>query len=153
MDRRQAVRDGVTIDRRQFVVRTAATGAAVLTPVSAGAATMPVSAGAATSGEALPMPVPADTLPPPAPVQDPGRVLLDHGWLFHEGDIVAPPPAGHNATYLSVKAGNAPGAAASEYDDSDWAPVTLPHDWASYQPFVETANLSQGYRPRGIIVA
>ena len=132
----------MTIDRRQFVVRTAASGAAVLTPIPAIAAP--------AIGEALPMPAPTDALPPPALVQDPSRVLLDQGWLFHEGDIVPAPPLGHNATYLSVKAGNAQGAAAVDYDDSDWAPVTLPHDWASFQPFVETANLSQGYRPRGI---
>ena len=132
----------MTIDRRQFVVRTAASGAAVLAPIPAMAA--------AASGEALPMPAPTDALPPLTPVQDPSRVLLDQGWLFHEGDIVPPPPAGHDATYLSVKAGNAQGAAAVDYDDSDWAPVTLPHDWASFQPFVESANVSQGYRPRGI---
>ena len=130
----------MTIDRRQFVVRTAATGAAALAPIAASAT---------PTGEALPMPAPTDTLPPPT-VQDPDRVLLDHGWLFHDGDILPPPPVGHNATYLSVKAGNAQGAAATDYDDSDWSSVTLPHDWASFQPFVETANLSQGYRPRGI---
>ena len=130
----------MTIDRRQFVVRTAATGAAALAPMPAVAAT----------GEPLPMPAPIDTLPPPALVQDPSRVLLDQGWLFHEGDILPAPPVGHDATYRSVKAGNAQGAAAPDYDDSDWASVTLPHDWASFQPFVRTANLSQGYRPRGI---
>ncbi|MGE2794048.1 hypothetical protein ACQHME_24275, partial [Escherichia coli] len=42
----------------------------------------------------------------PALVQDPSRTLIERGWLFHEGDVIAPPPEGHNATYLSVKAGN-----------------------------------------------
>jgi beta-galactosidase len=51
---------------------------------------------------------------------------------------------------MSVKAGNALGPAAMSYDDSDWGEVRLPHDWAAAQPFVETANVSQGYRPRGI---
>ena len=99
---------------------------------------------------ALPMPAPATRLPPLLPIEDPSRVLMDRGWLFHEGDIVPDPPADTDATYHSVKAGNAQGAAAIDYDDSDWLPVDLPHDWASFQPFVETANVSQGYRPRGI---
>jgi beta-galactosidase len=86
----------------------------------------------------------------PLPQPDPSRLLLDRGWRFHEGDIPLEPPVGHHQTYLSVKAGNARGAAAIDWDDSDWATVTLPHDWASAQPFVESANVSQGYRPRGM---
>ncbi|WP_375194501.1 beta-galactosidase GalA [Sphingobium sp.] len=87
---------------------------------------------------------------PPLPQGDPSRLLLDRGWLFHEGDIPLDPPVGHHQTYLSVKAGNARGAAAIDWDDSDWQQVSLPHDWASFQPFVESANVSQGYRPRGM---
>lgn len=101
-------------------------------------------------GGALPMPAPARDLPEALPVQDPNRTLLERGWLFHPGDIVPPPATTHEATYLLAKAGNAPGAAAMAYDDSDWQSVRVPHDWASFQPFVETANVSQGYRPRGI---
>lgn len=133
----------MTIDRRALLLNTAATGAVAMVPIPAAARQHdPVGA--------LPMPEPGDALPPPLLVQDPGRILLDRGWLFHDGDIVPPPPVGHDATYRSVKAGNAQGAAAIAYDDSDWPAVTLPHDWASFQPFVETANLSQGFRPRGI---
>ncbi|WP_313808522.1 beta-galactosidase GalA, partial [Sphingobium sp.] len=86
----------------------------------------------------------------PLPQSDPSRLLLDRGWQFHEGDIPLAPPEGHHQTYVSVKAGNARGAAAIDWDDSDWVSVTLPHDWASFQPFVENANVSQGYRPRGM---
>ncbi|MBB3910740.1 beta-galactosidase GalA [Sphingomonas desiccabilis] len=100
--------------------------------------------------DGFPMPQPARTLPQPLLVQDPSRTLLERGWRFHEGDVVPPMPDTHNATYLSVKAGNALGAAAVAFDDSDWHEVRLPHDWAAAQPFVETANVSQGYRPRGI---
>ncbi|MCC2976832.1 DUF4982 domain-containing protein [Sphingomonas sp. PL-96] len=100
--------------------------------------------------DGFPMPQPEQTLPHPLAVQDPSRTLLERGWRFHEGDVVAPMPDTHNATYLSVKAGNALGAAAMSFDDSDWQAVRLPHDWAAGQPFVETANVSQGYRPRGI---
>jgi len=100
--------------------------------------------------DGLPMPAPVDALPPRAFVGDPTRVRLERGWLFHEGDVAPPRLDTHNATYLSVKAGNAQGAAAIDYDDSDWQRVRLPHDWASAQPFVASANVAQGYRPRGI---
>ncbi len=97
-----------------------------------------------------PMPPPSDALPPPLPESDPSRTCFDLGWRFHEGEVPAAAPVTHNDTYLSVKAGTAPGAAAPDFDDSDWQQVTLPHDWASFQPVVETANVSQGYRKRGI---
>jgi beta-galactosidase len=78
------------------------------------------------------------------------RLSLDRGWLFHLGDIPPPKITGHGATYRSAKAGNAVGAAGTEYDDSDWRELDLPHDWAVEGPFDPNANISQGYRPRGI---
>ena len=132
----------MTIDRRQLL----GSAGAGLTLSLPGAA----SAAPASRYGALPMPAPVDGLLPPLPVGDPSRIGFDQGWLFHEGDIAVPPAATHNETYLRAKAGNATGAAAMDYDDSEWPVVTLPHDWASFQPFVETANVAQGYRPRGI---
>ncbi len=99
---------------------------------------------------ALPMPAPGTSLPEPLPNPGPSRIRLERGWRFHEGDVTAPPLTTHEATYLSVKAGNAQGAAAMAYDDSDWPTVRLPHDWAAAQQFLESANISQGYRARGI---
>jgi len=137
----------VTIDRRGLLAGTAVLGAALsVRPV---VAATPGVGGDGGAG-ALPMPVPSDLLPEPLPVIDRNRTRMERGWLFHEGDVVPPRPQGHHETYLSVKAGNAPGAAALDYADGDWAAVDLPHDWASFQPFVETANVSQGYRARGI---
>lgn len=78
------------------------------------------------------------------------RLSLDRGWLFHQGDIVEPPIVGHEESYSNAKAGNASGAAGNEYDDSDWRRLNLPHDWAVEGPFDPKANVSQGYRPRGI---
>lgn len=78
------------------------------------------------------------------------RLSLDRGWLFHLGDIVQPPIKGHGESYGNAKAGNAAGAAGTEYDDSDWRHLDLPHDWAVEGPFDPNANVSQGYRPRGI---
>lgn len=74
---------------------------------------------------------------------------LDRGWLFHEGDIPFPVISGQDDSYNNAKAGKAWGAAASDYDDSKWRTLDLPHDWAVEQPFDEKANPSQGYRPRG----
>jgi beta-galactosidase len=57
---------------------------------------------------------------------------------------------GHEATYNNAKAGSSSGAASPKYDDSSWKHVNLPHDWAVEQPFDKDANISQGYRKRGI---
>jgi beta-galactosidase len=78
------------------------------------------------------------------------RLSFDPGWRFHLGDIPFPEIKGHGATYGYCKAGNAVGAAASTYDDSDWRILDLPHDWAVEGPFDPNANISQGYRPRGM---
>ncbi|AOW25010.1 beta-galactosidase [Sphingomonas melonis TY] len=137
----------MTIDRRQLLGTAA--GAGLTLGLSAGLPAI-ASARSATGYGALPMPLPTARLPDPLPVIDPSRIGFDTGWLFHEGDVIVPPATTHEETYLRAKAGNARGAAAMDYDDSEWRPVTLPHDWASFQPFVETANPSQGYRPRGI---
>src|SRR4051794_17703466 len=78
------------------------------------------------------------------------RLSFDLGWLFHEGDIPFPPIIGHQVSYNNAKAGQAWGAAAPRFDDSSWKTVDLPHDWAVDQPFDQNANISQGYRPRGM---
>ena len=78
------------------------------------------------------------------------RLSLDRGWLFHEGDIPFPIVTGHQPSYDNAKAGSSSGAASADYDDSSWKLVNLPHDWAVEQPFDRNANLSQGYRQRGV---
>lgn len=77
------------------------------------------------------------------------RLSLDRGWLFHLGDIPMPVVKGHGFSYGNAKAGNAWGAAGTEFDDSSWRKLDLPHDWAVEGPFDPNANISQGYRPRG----
>ena len=49
------------------------------------------------------------------------EVLLEKGWKFHLGD--------------------AEGLYASDYDDSSWQDVTVPHDWAIYGPFSRDIDL------------
>jgi beta-galactosidase len=78
------------------------------------------------------------------------RLSLDRGWLFHRGDIPFPVPANHDQTYLAAKAGGATGAAGIRFDDSAWRRLDLPHDYGVEGPFDPRANVSQGYRPRGI---
>ena len=78
------------------------------------------------------------------------RLSLDRGWFFHEGDIAFPVIIGHQQSYNNAKAGSSWGAAAPGFDDSSWRQVDLPHDWAVEQPFDQKANISQGYRARGM---
>ncbi|MCX6910880.1 MAG: beta-galactosidase, partial [Verrucomicrobia bacterium] len=86
--------------------------------------------------------------PKPSAVRE--RLSLDRGWRFHLGDVPFPVIQGHSDTYHNAKAGKAWGAAAPEFDDAGWRHLDLPHDWVIEQPFSEKANLSQGYRPRGV---
>ena len=77
------------------------------------------------------------------------RLSLDKGWRFYQGDIAFPIITGHGMSYGNAKAGKSWGAAAPEYDDTDWRIVNLPHDWSVEMPYDSTENLSQGYRKRG----
>jgi beta-galactosidase len=75
---------------------------------------------------------------------------LDHGWLFHLGDIAPPLANTHIAAYMANKAGWARGAAKSDYDDSDWRSVDLPHDWSVEGTFSPDNHLDAGFLPRGV---
>jgi len=77
------------------------------------------------------------------------KLSLDNDWRFYLGDILFPKIIGHNETYQNAKAGKAWGAAAPEFDDTEWRIVHLPHDWSVELPFDSTENVSQGYRTRG----
>src|SRR5881394_8392 len=76
---------------------------------------------------------------------------LDHGWLFHLGDIASPVPTNkHIAAYMANKAGWARGAAKPDYDDSDWRTVDLPHDWSIEGPLDPANYVDNGFLPRGV---
>jgi beta-galactosidase len=120
----------VEINRRQALAATA--GAAVL--VNAGAAL----AQAASAGPGL------------APRE---RLSLDFDWKFKLGHAQDPARdfgfGANQRTYAKAGA-SAPNwwvaaAAQADFDDSAWAPVTLPHDWAVELPFVDNPD----YRPSG----
>ncbi|HEX7694002.1 MAG TPA: glycoside hydrolase family 2 TIM barrel-domain containing protein, partial [Sphingomonas sp.] len=131
------------MQRRQFLAA-AGSAAALATTTATEAAT----AGTRADDD-LPMPPARTILPPRSESDEPDRLLLDRAWQFHQGDIAFPEIKGHGWTYASAKAGQAQGAAATNFDDSDWPQVDLPHDWAVEMPFDPTANPSQGYRRRG----
>lgn len=78
------------------------------------------------------------------------RLSLDGGWRFLARDVPFPEILGHEASYSHAKAGNAEGAAATDFDDADWDRVALPHDFALGQPYDQAANIDQGFRKRGI---
>jgi len=112
-------------------------------------------AGVAAAGAALTRSGDAAPAPPavrPQPMASgPGeRLSLDLGWRFHRGDIAAPVPHTGEQSYASTKAGAAGGAAGLRYDDKAWRVLDLPHDFVVEGPFEETANVAQGYRPKGV---
>jgi len=86
----------------------------------------------------------------PAMADSRERLSLNSGWLFHLGDVTGPPVKGHGMSYGSAKTGGVPGAPATDFDDSAWRKLDLPHDWVVEGPFDKNQNASQGYRPRGI---
>jgi beta-galactosidase len=81
------------------------------------------------------------------------RLLLDFGWRFHLGHASDPTKdfsygLGRMGTFQ--KTGNFLPAGTLAFDDSDWKPVDLPHDWAIELPFTNDPALnSKGYYPLG----
>ena len=81
------------------------------------------------------------------------RLLLDFGWRFHLGHACDPAKDfgfGGGRAGNFQKTGNflRPGSLA--FDDSEWKPVDLPHDWAIELPFVNDPALqSKGFYPLG----
>lgn len=78
------------------------------------------------------------------------RLSLDRSWRFHLGDLPAPLANTHIAAYMNNKAGYARGPAKTNYDDSDWREVDLPHDWSVEGEFSPDNHLDAGYLPRGV---
>ncbi len=89
--------------------------------------------------------------PNPAPGRE--RLLLDFGWRFHFGH--ADDPArdfgfGSGRTGNFQKTGSFLPAGNIAFDDSEWRPLDLPHDWAIELPFENDPALSsKGYYPLG----
>ena len=94
---------------------------------------------------------PARALAPAAQMRE--RSLLDFGWRFHFGHANDAAKdfgfgAGRSGGFQKTGGFLAPSNLA--YDDSEWAPVHLPHDWAIGLPFKnDPALASKGSYPLG----
>jgi beta-galactosidase len=81
------------------------------------------------------------------------RLLLDFGWRFHFGhasDESKDFGFGSGRSGNFQKTGNFLPVGSAAFDDSDWAPIDLPHDWAVELPFVnDPALASKGFHPLG----
>jgi beta-galactosidase len=81
------------------------------------------------------------------------RLSLDFGWRCAPGHAQDPARDfgfGANQRTFAKAGASAPNwwvaaAAQAKFDDSAWAPVTLPHDWAVTLPFVDNPD----YKPSG----
>lgn len=77
------------------------------------------------------------------------RLLLDFGWRFHFGHA-SDPDKDFGFTGNFQKTGNFVPAGALAFDDSQWRPLDLPHDWAIELPFQNDPALrSKGFYPLG----
>ena len=80
----------------------------------------------------------------------PGVWCLNRGWKFKETDCKdLPCGIRHDDIYDYTKAGGAKGPAELSFDDSDWKPVSLPHDWVTGKSFDAQASPNHGYKKRG----
>ena len=81
------------------------------------------------------------------------RLLLDFGWSFHLGnadDSSKDFDFGLGQSGNFQKTGNFLPASSIAFDDGNWKPVDLPHDWAVELPFQNDAALaSKGFYPLG----
>jgi beta-galactosidase len=67
---------------------------------------------------------------------------MDSDWKFHLGNEWG---TGENPINLGVSTG----PAMPDFDDSSWAAVNLPHDWAVSLPFDRNAPADHGFKPIG----
>ena len=126
----------------------AAVAAQPLKPIEAALPTGVETAGPLSTG-AMPGVV-SSTAEPGAGRQ---RLLLDFGWRFHFGhasDASKDFGFGSGRSGNFQKTGNFLPASSLAFDDSDWKPTDLPHDWAIELPFVnDPALASKGFHPLG----
>jgi beta-galactosidase len=89
----------------------------------------------------------------PNPAAGRERLLLDFGWRFHFGHADDPTRDfgfGSGRTGNFQKTGSFLPAGNIAFDDSEWRPLDLPHDWAIELPFENDPSLSsKGYYPLG----
>jgi len=81
------------------------------------------------------------------------KLLMDFDWKFRLGSASSvKEDFDYGLDAIFAKAGSATGAIRSNFDDSGWRTVNLPHDWAVELGFVNINNddvKSHGYKPVG----
>jgi beta-galactosidase len=83
------------------------------------------------------------------------KLSLDANWKFHLGHSANPAKDfNYGIANIFAKTGAAWGTSATDakFNDSAWATVNLPHDWAVELPFVKSDNSDvdgHGYKPVG----
>ncbi len=79
------------------------------------------------------------------------RLSLDFGWGFHLGHATEPSKDfGYAGQSLFSKTGGMLNPSKPDFDDSQWALVDIPHDWAVALDFKNDPQLdSHGYKPLG----
>ena len=78
------------------------------------------------------------------------RFSMDRDWSFQKGEAsVLPKSRAHDVVYCFSKAGGAMGVCASDFDDSAWQRVDLPHDMQHLEPMTPEASPNHGYRMGG----
>jgi len=82
---------------------------------------------------------------------DSQQLCLDRGWRFTQSpQSVLPRFVTHDTVYSYAKGDGAQGPALLNFNDADWQPVTLPHDWQHTEPFDMTGIVSHGYQRTGV---
>ncbi|MDE1148012.1 MAG: beta-galactosidase GalA [Azospirillaceae bacterium] len=131
------------------------------------AATIPAALSLPGAQPAGAAPAPTPAISGTAPVTVPEglgpreRLRMDGGWRFHLGHAADPAQdfgfGADRSTYAKSGDFSAP-VAKADFDDKDWATVTLPHDWAVDLPFTQArlpgkeaaeAMAYQGFKPLG----
>jgi beta-galactosidase len=137
-----------TLSRRDLIKSSLLAPAAVAA-AQMGPLTSAIEASAPEPG--LQAAAPAPESPNPAPGRE--RLLLDFGWRFHFGHADDPTRDfgfGNGRTGNFQKTGSFLPAGNIAFDDTEWRPLDLPHDWAIELPFENDPALSsKGYYPLG----
>src|SRR5882757_3338937 len=70
------------------------------------------------------------------------RRNFDEGWKFHPGNAADPHrDFNYGIGNILAKTGDAANTAIKmDFDDRDWEPVSLPHDWVVGLPFAHVHN-------------
>ncbi len=78
------------------------------------------------------------------------RLNFDCGWKFTKNipPLIDRYRGGH-PSYVTTRCGERCPFSKSEYNDSRWMSVDLPHDWIVGEPYDETALASHGYQKAG----